>query len=205
MRKISPKPALLVAAVFALCCGEYGGEVRAVHAKFGRPTNQATAIGTAPRKHGVARDGATLRKVSSRGISKSSSRRQHAVKQGQRVRLASHHQAARSKKPERPASSVKPSKTQIALRGLASFYSEDQETASGERFDRRGLNAAHPSLPFGTRLRVTNVGNGRSVMVRINDRGPFVHGRIIDVTKAAAEALGMIREGVTKVTLNIVR
>ena len=91
------------------------------------------------------------------------------------------------------------------MHGLASFYSDDQETASGERFDRHRLSAAHPSLPFGTRLRVTNVRNGRSVTVRVNDRGPFVHGRVIDVTSAAAEALGMVDVGVAKVTLDIVR
>jgi rare lipoprotein A len=89
--------------------------------------------------------------------------------------------------------------------GLASFYSDDRETASGERFDRHRLSAAHPSLPFGTRLRVTNVRNGRSVTVRVNDRGPFVHGRVIDVTSAAAEALGMVDVGVAKVTLDVVR
>jgi rare lipoprotein A len=89
--------------------------------------------------------------------------------------------------------------------GLASFYSEDTETASGDRFDKHGLTAAHPTLPFGTRLRVTNVRNGRSVTVRVNDRGPFVGGRIIDVTSAAAEALGMVNGGLAKVTLNIVR
>jgi len=89
--------------------------------------------------------------------------------------------------------------------GLASFYSEDSETASGERFDKHKLHAAHPTLPFGTRLRVTNVRNGRSVTVRVNDRGPFVRGRIVDVTSAAAEALGMVKEGVVKVTLDFVR
>ncbi|MBR0820580.1 septal ring lytic transglycosylase RlpA family protein [Bradyrhizobium liaoningense] len=78
-------------------------------------------------------------------------------------------------------------------------------TASGERFNKHALHAAHPSLPFGTRLRVTNVSNGRSVIVRVNDRGPFVRGRIIDVTSRAAEALGMIRMGVVNVTLQIVQ
>ena len=89
--------------------------------------------------------------------------------------------------------------------GLASFYSDDQDTASGERFDRRRFSAAHPSLPFGTHLRVTNLMTGKCVTVRINDRGPFVHARIIDLTLAAAEALGMIDSGVTKATLDIVR
>jgi len=91
------------------------------------------------------------------------------------------------------------------LFGLASFYSEDEMTASGERFNKHALHAAHPSLPFGTRLRVTNVLNKKSVIVRVNDRGPFVHGRIIDVTSGAAQALGMIKIGVVNVTLEIVR
>jgi rare lipoprotein A len=126
------------------------------------------------------------------------------MRQKQKTRLGSR-QAAHRKSHGRLASDEKPSRRQIAMLGLASFYSEDRETASGERFDKHELNAAHPSLPFGTRLRVTNVRNGRSVTVRVNDRGPFVHGRIIDVTSAAAEALGMVNAGVVKVTLDVVR
>jgi len=91
------------------------------------------------------------------------------------------------------------------MSGLASFYSDDTQTASGETFDKHQLNAAHPSLPFGTRLRVTNVRNGRSVTVRVNDRGPFANGRVVDVTLAAAEALGMVNQGVVKVALEVVR
>jgi len=77
-------------------------------------------------------------------------------------------------------------------------------TASGERFDKRALTAAHRTLPFGTRVRVTRVKNGRSVTVRINDRGPFgKKTRIIDVSEAAARALDMIDDGIAKVTLEI--
>ena len=83
--------------------------------------------------------------------------------------------------------------------GLASFYENGSATASGEKFNADELTAAHRTLPFGTRVRVTNHGNGRSVVVRINDRGPFVHGRIIDVTPAAAHALGM--SGLAPVTV----
>jgi rare lipoprotein A len=83
--------------------------------------------------------------------------------------------------------------------GLASFYENGSATASGERFNADELTAAHRTLPFGTRVRVTNHSNGRSVVVRINDRGPFVHGRIIDVTPAAAHALGM--SGLAPVTV----
>jgi rare lipoprotein A len=92
-------------------------------------------------------------------------------------------------------------------RGVASFYTEGQgqQTASGERYDPAGLTAAHPTLPFGTRLQVTNVATGRSVMVRVNDRGPFVKGRVVDVSYSAAEALGMVNAGVANVKVDVVR
>jgi rare lipoprotein A len=83
--------------------------------------------------------------------------------------------------------------------GVASTYGEASQTASGERFSADELTAAHRTLPFGTRVRVTNHSNGRSVVVTINDRGPFVSGRIIDVTPAAARALGM--SGLAPVTV----
>jgi rare lipoprotein A len=90
-------------------------------------------------------------------------------------------------------------------RQVASFYSHDSETASGEKFDAHELTAAHRTLPFGTRLRVTNLANGRSVMVRVNDRGPFVRGRTVDVSASAAEALKMTERGVVNVKLDVVR
>src|SRR5262249_4330339 len=89
--------------------------------------------------------------------------------------------------------------------GVASFYNEDEWTASGERFNTHALTAAHPTLPFGTHLRVTNVTNGRSVVVRINDRGPYVHGRVVDLSESAAESLGMVERGVAKVKLDVVQ
>ena len=93
----------------------------------------------------------------------------------------------------------------VASQGLASFYSEGARTASGEKFDARELTAAHRTLPFGTRLRVTNVATGKAVTVRINDRGPFIPGRVVDVSHAAAESLGMVGQGVTKVKLDVVQ
>jgi len=93
----------------------------------------------------------------------------------------------------------------LASQGLASFYNEGGRTASGERFDSNELTAAHPTLPFGTRLRVTNVANGQSVTVRVNDRGPFVPGRVVDVSHSAAQALGMVRSGTANVRLDVVR
>jgi rare lipoprotein A len=92
-----------------------------------------------------------------------------------------------------------------ASSGVASFYSEGQETANGEQFNPNELTAAHPTLPFGTRLRVTNVSTGRSVTVRVNDRGPYVHGRVVDVSYSAARALGMLHAGVANVKLDVVR
>jgi len=89
--------------------------------------------------------------------------------------------------------------------GLASFYAEGSKTASGEKFDGQKLTAAHRTLPFGTQVRVTNVANGRSVTVRINDRGPFVRGRVVDVSYLAAKTLGMTGRGIAKVKLDVVQ
>jgi rare lipoprotein A len=88
--------------------------------------------------------------------------------------------------------------------GIASIYAYvGEKTADGETARPEGLTAAHRTLPFGTRVRVTNKGNGRSVTVRINDRGPFIRGRIIDLTPAGARVLGFL--GLASVTLSIVR
>ncbi|WP_420971254.1 septal ring lytic transglycosylase RlpA family protein [Bradyrhizobium sp. B120] len=104
-----------------------------------------------------------------------------------------------------PYASRKGGETRIASQGVASFYSEGQETASGEKFNAHELTAAHPTLPFGTRLRVTDVKTGRSVTVRVNDRGPYVPGRIVDVSYSAAQSLGMIGKGVANVRLDVVQ
>ncbi|MEM7191523.1 MAG: septal ring lytic transglycosylase RlpA family protein [Pseudomonadota bacterium] len=85
--------------------------------------------------------------------------------------------------------------------GSASWYALRSITASGERMNPNDMTAAHRSLPFGTKVRVKNLQNGRSVVVRINDRGPFTGGRIIDVSKAAAAKLGMISSGTAKVSV----
>jgi rare lipoprotein A len=88
--------------------------------------------------------------------------------------------------------------------GVASYYGkryQGRETASGEIFDLNKFTAAHRSLPFGDVVRVTNLANGRSVLVRINDRGPFVGDRIVDLSLAAARQLDMIEAGVTQVRL----
>lgn len=91
--------------------------------------------------------------------------------------------------------------------GLASWYGKDYHqklTASGERYNMNDLTAAHASLPFGTRVKVTNLENGKKVTVRINDRGPSAKGRIIDVSLRAARILDMIKAGVVRVRLEVI-
>ena len=93
-------------------------------------------------------------------------------------------------------------------RGTASWYGpgfHGRRTASGERFNPQAMTAAHRTLPLGTRLRVTNKANGRSVVVRINDRGPFAKNRLIDLSLGAARELQMVRAGTAKVTLERLR
>ena len=90
--------------------------------------------------------------------------------------------------------------------GAASYYADryhGRPTASGEIFDVDALTAAHRTLPFGTRVRVTNLHNDRSVVVRVNDRGPFVAGRVIDLSPAAARRIDMIHAGVVPVRLEV--
>jgi peptidoglycan lytic transglycosylase len=92
-------------------------------------------------------------------------------------------------------------------RGVASYYGSYHQglhTASGERFDMREMTAAHRTLPFGTHVRVTNLANGRAVVVRITDRGPFVRGRLLDVSYAAARRLGLVRSGTAPVEMEII-
>jgi rare lipoprotein A len=110
------------------------------------------------------------------------------------------------KREKKPAASTAPSGD--VQHGMASWYGgkhHGRGTASGERFDKTAMTAAHRWFPFNTRVRVTNQRNGRAVIVRITDRGPFVRGRIIDVSEAAAEQLGMKRAGVAPVKVERLR
>jgi rare lipoprotein A len=108
------------------------------------------------------------------------------------------------KKPEvaaRSGETDQPLRITSTQSGMASYYWEGQMTASGARFNPQALTAAHRSLPFGTKVRVTNKRNGKSVVVTINDRGPFIRGRIIDLSSAAAGVIGMKGAGVASVTV----
>jgi len=95
----------------------------------------------------------------------------------------------------------------VVQEGVVSWYGaafQDRPTASGERFDSDAMTMAHPTLPFGTHVKVTNLRNGRSVVVRVNDRGPFVGSRIADLSEAAASSLGMMRRGLARARIEIV-
>jgi rare lipoprotein A len=112
----------------------------------------------------------------------------------------------KTRKTNSPKSAVEAYKVRAYQVGTASWYGEQfqgRQTASGEPFDMHDFTAAHPSLPLGTFVKVTNLKNGRAVVVRINDRGPVVDGRIIDVSYNAANALGFKERGVQKVRLDL--
>jgi rare lipoprotein A len=108
-----------------------------------------------------------------------------------------------------PASSRPASSSPLfSMVGTASYYGpgfHGRRTASGETFDMNELVAAHRTLPLGTVARVTNLTNGRSVVVRINDRGPYIRGRILDLSKGAARALRFVQRGKTRVRIDILR
>jgi rare lipoprotein A len=131
--------------------------------------------------------------------------RQASLQHHRTTPFVTHRRVASTKTHTPFASHRNAARTQVASHGLASFYTEGTRTASGEKFNTHELTAAHPTLPFGTRLRVTNVASGRSVTVRVNDRGPYVPGRIVDVSYSAADALGMVGKGVANVKLDVVQ
>lgn len=116
--------------------------------------------------------------------------------------LAEHPYALHGPEPLRGA---EPTGASHALKGLASYYGKGEHTATGETFDPTALTAAHRTLPFGTRVRVTRVDNGDSVIVRINDRGPFKPGRVIDLSQRAAEHLRMTDRGLALVKLEVLQ
>ncbi len=105
------------------------------------------------------------------------------------------------------SSSSTTAKIGAVLSGQASYYADKfvgKSTASGEKYVHNKLTAAHRTLPFGTMLRVTNKANGKSVDVRVNDRGPFKEGRIVDLSKSAAQKIDMIKDGVVNVSVTII-
>jgi rare lipoprotein A len=120
--------------------------------------------------------------------------------------------AAPAAPPPPPAAPAPPSAgdaaSSVQQRGRISMYGKDfagKKTASGDIFDPKALTMAHRTLPFGTRVRVTNLENRRSVEVVVNDRGPFVAGRIADLSEAAAQRLGMVADGVVEALLDVLK
>ncbi len=100
-----------------------------------------------------------------------------------------------------------PSTVGYSETGIASFYAakfQFRQTANGERFNNLAKTAAHKTLPFGTRVRVTNQNNGKSVVVRVNDRGPFIEGRIIDLTRTAFSAIADTKQGIVPVSIEAI-
>jgi rare lipoprotein A len=97
------------------------------------------------------------------------------------------------------------SAAEAATTGYASYYKSGRLTANGERFNPHGLTAAHRKLPFGTRVKVTNLRNGKSVVVRINDRGPFIKNRVIDLSLGAAKVIGLHRSGIARVSFVVLK
>ena len=139
------------------------------------------------------------------GKAKHAKRHQHAARRT--ARKVAHRDGRRQRRADRPAwtrhSLGDTGRSSSGQRGVASFYWQPQRVASGGWFNPNAMTAAHRTLPFGTRVRVTHAATGRSVDVRINDRGPYIAGRIIDLSRAAAQVIGMTGQGIARVTVSI--
>lgn len=177
---------LAIVAVFALI-GSFGANAEAEASWKGSVFNTNTSA--APKAAPPAR---ASRQRTTRRSSTSNSRVRN------RTQAASRRTATASKN-----SAPRTSSRGGSLRGLASYYWQPQRVASGGWFNPNALTAAHKTLRFGTRVRVTNLNNGRSVVVRINDRGPYIRGRIIDLSKRAATVVGMTSSGVVPVRVDV--
>jgi rare lipoprotein A len=193
------------------CAGVSCVEVKASRSRLDASLVSDAAVRNAGRLLAVGLGGALLAacaqsSVVTRNSGFLASSRQPSLQHDRTTALVRHTRVASTAK-HTPFASHKRNTagTQMASQGLASFYTEGTQTASGEKFDPHELTAAHPTLPFGTRLRVTNVATGRSVTVRVNDRGPYVPGRVVDVSYSAAETLGMVGKGIANVKLDVVQ
>jgi rare lipoprotein A len=162
------------------------------------------ARGTASKHYAhAARSKRHVRSAQADHEAHAAKKRRYAAHRGGHHRVASPRKhpvqtAYRRSHPQRTAAAAGGYQT-----GIASYYWQPQRVASGGWFNPRAMTAAHKSLPFGTKVRVTHLGSGRSVDVTINDRGPYIGGRIIDLSTAAAEQLGMRSAGLAKVKLEV--
>jgi rare lipoprotein A len=137
------------------------------------------------------------------GASGSADRRQATRTRANRQRTVRQNRPARTSQRATRRAPASLSGGGFRSTGIASFYWQPQRVASGGWFNPNAMTAAHRTLPFGTRVLVTNLSNGRSVTVRINDRGPFIAGRIIDLSRAAASAVGMTGAGLARVNIAV--
>jgi peptidoglycan lytic transglycosylase len=181
-----------------------------VDIKIGAPLGSASGVRSVVQRLAVILGAALLTACTQAHLATNSSEmvspsRQASQENNRAISFAPKRRVVVARKHTPFASNKKAAATQVASHGIASFYTEGTKTASGEKFNTHELTAAHPTLPFGTRLRVTNVASGQSVTVRVNDRGPYVRGRVVDVSYAAAETLGMVGGGVAKVKLDVVQ
>ena len=143
---------------------------------------QARAVKRSKHRHATRRSG---RRVAQHRTNRRTARADRSERTARRISRERHYSGARE------------------INGIASYYWQDQRVATGARFNPEGMTAAHRTLPFGTRVRVTHMGNGRSVNVVINDRGPFIAGRIIDLARGAARMIGMTGQGLARVNVTV--
>jgi len=194
---------------FISCARASYVDAKANHSHRNAPSVSATGVRNLTRLFAVVLGAASLAACAQSSVFTQKSEMAAANRKAARVHtqktsIATNRHFGVNKKHTPFASNKTSAETQIASHGIASFYKTGTLTASGERFNTNDLTAAHRTLPFGTRLRVTNVVTGQSVTVRVNDRGPFIPGRIVDVSYSAASTLGMVDGGVAKVKLEVV-
>jgi rare lipoprotein A len=192
------------------CAGTSCVDIKANRIGLAASLVSAAAVRNVVRLLAVALGGALLAACAQSSVVTQNSgfhgtSRQASLQHQRTTSIVTHRRVASVKRHTPFAPRKNSAENQIASHGVASFYTEGTETASGEKFDTHDLTAAHPTLPFGTKLRVTNVATGRSVTVRVNDRGPYVAGRNVDVSYSAADALGMVGAGVAKVRMDVVQ
>jgi rare lipoprotein A len=169
-------------------------------------SRQRFGVGEAVRVTGIVLTAATLAACAQSSVSNKSAFHDGGQSTTTDRQRTASREAAPTISHHRAASTIGPRVSSAhASLGLASYYEHGTRTASGEQFDASQLTAAHPTLPFGTRLRVTNVATGQSVTVRVNDRGPYVPGRVVDVSHSAAQSLGLVGPGLAKVKLDVVQ
>jgi rare lipoprotein A len=154
-----------------------------------------------PRRRYQADDGNRPRYTKRRHARSAKRARHHHRVARRSTRRVAHDGARRMRRADRRV--TRSNVVRGHLNGVASYYWQGRQTATGARFNPEGLTAAHRTLPFGTRVRVTHLGNGRSVNVVINDRGPYIGGRVIDLARGAARVIGMTGQGLARVNVTI--